>query len=122
MGVAMRLITPQEVQASAVQALGLDPSASDLSTVEAIACALRRAAGLYCPCPPQTLIEAVVTSVRGLVDSSMTRDAIEDTLEALIANRDLFEAQATDARETRLESLLYLVPPAFVRRKSGKLL
>lgn len=118
----MKLRNPDEIQVIAIEALGLDPAALDLSSVEAIACALRRVAGSLCPCPARTLVEAVSTSLRELVeDSTAIRKVIEDTLEAIVANGDLFEASEVDPSRTNQGALLYLVPPAFVRRQSGTL-
>jgi len=68
-GVAMRRLTRLEVHETQTQALGLDPSALDLTSVECIAAALRRAAGILCPCPPKTLVSSVVQALQHLAES-----------------------------------------------------
>jgi hypothetical protein len=46
--------------------LALDPSALDLTSIEAIAGALRRAASFLCPCGAATLVRTVVRPLQGL--------------------------------------------------------
>jgi hypothetical protein len=119
----MKLLNLTAAHASAVGSLGLDPTLLDLTSIEAIACALRRAAGMLCPCSERTLLEAVTSSMKGIVDESINiRDAVSDTLESIIANGDLFEASAQNTDRPEKASVLYLVPPAFVRRNSGAFL
>jgi hypothetical protein len=66
----------------------------------------------------------VVETCRGLIDIDDTfATKVGDTLEALVAHGDLFEVAASSENNRREGStLLYLVPPAFVRRQSGKIL
>jgi hypothetical protein len=118
MGLAMRALSPTEVHARSVEALGLDPSLLDLSSVEAIACALRRAAGFVCPCPERTLIRAVFSSLQGLSDDAeKLRNVVSETLELLIIHGDLLELHDADGR-----ALIYTAPPSFVRRRSGAIM
>jgi hypothetical protein len=78
---------------------------------------------MLCPCSARTLIEAVAISLRGITDeSNELQRTIEDTLESIIANGDLFEASAQNSCRSGQKSVLYLVPPAYVRRSSGALL
>ena len=88
----MKQLSPGEVHAQKVAELGLDPGSLDLMSVEAIAGALRRAAGFLCPCTAPTLVRSVVHPLRGLVDDlGTTKDLVEETLEAMIAHGDIFE-------------------------------
>ena len=121
MDMAMRILEPVDVHEVSVRALGLDSSALDLTTVEAIACCLRRAAGFLCPCSERTLLHAVVEPLYGLInDLDELQGTVEDTLEALVAHGDLFELpDASQAESTKQGSLLYCAPPAYVRRRSG---
>ena len=50
---------PTEVHANKVAELGFDQTALDLTSIEAIAAALRRAANFLCPCAATTLVRAV---------------------------------------------------------------
>ena len=120
----MKALSSSDVHARAIQALGLDPTALDLGTTEALAAAIRRAAGFYCPCSPATLMRAVLRPLDGLVDNpTLIREAADEALEALVAHGDLLEhrtVMGADTNETgQSRTLLYASPPAFVMRQSG---
>src|SRR5437879_4262714 len=68
------VLSPTEVHARKVRELGLDPTVIDLTSPEAIATALRRAAGFFCPCAPSSLVRSVTNSLRGLVAPERQRD------------------------------------------------
>src|SRR4029450_2793914 len=93
----------------------------NLTSIEAIAGALRRAASYRCPCSGATLAREVVRPLRGLVDNlDATKGIVEDTLEAMIAHGDIVEHQDVSEEPSRgLGSLLYAAPPSFVARGSG---
>lgn len=116
----MRRLTAAEVHARKVQELGLDPAAVDLTSIEGIAGALRRAASYLCPCSGATLVRDVVRPLRGLVeDMEATKGLAEETLEAVVAHGDILEHQEV-VEEPRSGSgrLLYAAPPSFVARES----
>ncbi|WP_148074610.1 hypothetical protein [Bythopirellula goksoeyrii] len=117
----MRRLSGPEVQAQKVAELGLDPAALDMMSVEAIAGALRRAAGFLCPCTAATLVRNVVAPLRGLVnDINEVKEQIDETLEAMVAHGDLCELRKCDeATGLMSPALLYATPPAFVVRESG---
>lgn len=117
----MRLITPTEVHAESVRALGLDPSLVDLSCVEALAGAIRRAAGFLCPCASSTLKRAVLEPLKGLIqDVDKLEENVEETIEALVAFGDLMEERDVTSDSGQLAGLLlYPSSPSFVRRQSG---
>jgi hypothetical protein len=121
----MKVLSSSDVHARAIQALGLDPTGLDLGTTEAIAAAIRRAAGFYCPCSPATLMRAVLRPLDGLVDNAtLTREVADETLEALVAHGDLLEHRNVTGTQSGDEAgqsrnLLYAAPPAFVMRQSG---
>src|SRR5438093_13338890 len=116
---AIKILPPSEVHSLAVATLGLDPTSVDLGTPEALAAAIRRAAGFHCPCSAKTLLRAVLQPLIGLVaDLPAIREAAVETLESVVAHGDLFEQRAvTDGEEGR--NLLYAAPPAFVMRGNG---
>ncbi len=120
----MKILKADEVQSEMVERLGMDPSILDLTTVEAIAAAIRRAAGLYCPCSPATLVRAVLKPLEGIIDDdSALQELIENTLDAIVAHGDLLEARDVSNTEERdTKNLLYLAPPSFVMRESGAVL
>src|SRR5262249_23665431 len=120
----MRLVTAAELHAQKVAELGLDAAAIDLTSAEAIAGALRRAAGFLCPCSAASLVRAVIRPLEGLVcDVDALRETVEETLEALTAHGDLLEHRDVSPEEdAQAGTLLYAAPPSFVRRESGAIL
>lgn len=88
----MRVLTSAEVHMGAVAQLGLDPTTLDLTSVELIGAALRRAASFLCPCAPATLVHGVVEPMRGLVDDlASARALVQETLDSMVAIGDFLE-------------------------------
>jgi hypothetical protein len=121
MELAMRRISSGELHALKVAELSLDPDALDLTTVEALAGALRRAASFLCPCTAPSLIRAVVQPLRGLVDDLEATEAlVDDILDAAVAHGDILEQRDVGENPTAAgTALLYAAPPSFLIRKSG---
>ena len=117
----LRHLTVAQVHALKVTELGLDPMALDLTSVEAIAAALRRMASFLCPCPSASLISGVTRPLRGLVDDfDAFKAMVEETLNAIIAHGDILEHRDVDEDSVNPPaSMLYLAPPSFVVRNSG---
>ena len=116
----MRRIPASEVHRKAVAGLGLDPDVVDLSSPEALAACIRRAAGFLCPCPPKTLVTSVVHSLNGLIaEDGELEDSVDQTLESLVAYGDLIQGREAETEHAQGSLLLYTAPPAFVCRQSG---
>lgn len=117
----MRHLTAADVHAEKVRELGLDPSALDLTSTEAIAGALRRAASFLCPCTAATLVRSVAQPLRGLVDDlEAMKVLVEDTLEAMVAHGDILEhPDVEESARHEPPALLYAAPASFLARKSG---
>lgn len=116
----MRRLSAAEVRALKVCELGLNPDAVDLSTVEGLAGALRRAASYLCPCSPATLVRAVVQPLRGLVpDLEAAEELVEATLEAMVAHGDVVEQPEMIEGAASGRTLFYAAPASFVMRQSG---
>ena len=117
----MRRLAANEVHANKVAELGLDHTALDLTSIEAIAAALRRAAQFLCPCAATTLVRAVAEPLRGLIkDEEETRGIVQETLESLIALGDLLEHSDIESDDSSHSAvLLYAAPPSFISRNSG---
>ena len=117
----MKLLTAIEVHARKVEELGLDPTAVDLTSVEAISGALRRVASFLCPCAAPTLVRGVVRPLQGLVgDLIAIKEVVESTLEAIIAHGDIIEQfDVSGGLGQGTGILLYAAPPSFVSRQSG---
>jgi hypothetical protein len=117
----VKRLTAAEVHEIKMADLGLDPTALDLASQEAIAAALRRAAGFLCPCSASTLLRSVVRPLRGLVpDMDDAKIMVEQVLEAIVAHGDVVEQhELTDDQPASLRLLLYAAPLSFVARQSG---
>jgi len=117
----LKRLTANEVRARKVEQLGLNPAAVDLTSIEAISGALRRAASFLCPCAASTLVRGVVRPLQGLVDDlTAIKEIVESTLEVMIAHGDIIEQLEVDgsSRFGKMR-LLYAAPPSFVSRLSG---
>ena len=118
---AVRQQSPLEVRHQKVAELGLDPGSFDLTSTEAVAGALRRAAGFLCPCTASSLVRAVVKPLRGLVeDLSIVKATVEETLEAVISQGDVLECREFVATLAQERTLLFAAPAAFIPRDSGR--
>lgn len=123
MEMGIRELTAEEVKAKSVAALGLDPTAFNLISVEALAGSLRRAATFLCPCSANTLVQGVMQALDGLVeDTEDVRQTVADTLQTLIAYGDLLEISGMSGDDKDSRPMIYAVPPIFVRRRSGAVL
>lgn len=117
----MKRLTVKEVHARKIEDLGLDPLVVDLTSIEAIACALRRVGSFLCPCTAATLVRSVVRPMRGLVDDlELVKGIVEETLEGMIAHGDILEHRDVEGDPGHgTTTLLYAAPAGFVARKSG---
>lgn len=118
---AVEAVTPADAVAHSVHALGLDHDAVDLTSVEAIAASLRRAASFLSPVAPGLLVRAVDEALACLPGySDETRPVVEATLNAVVLYGDLLELPVGDDGDRQRQ--LFLGPPAFVQRQSGAVL
>jgi len=119
----MKQILGEQLQAIKVRELGLDPAALDLTSTEALAAALRRAASLLCPASPRTLVRAISDPLRGLVPNlAAVEDRIDETLEAIVAYGDLIESATETQADKPVRYLLHPAAPSFVPRENGAVL
>jgi hypothetical protein len=115
---AVEALTPVEVASHSLRVLGLDPESLELSSIEALAASLRRAASFMCPTTPGLLLGSVDDAIAGLPGySNETRSLVETTLDSLVLYGDLLELPVDEEDGRRRK--LFLGPPAFVRRSSG---
>lgn len=120
----MKELSASGVHEAVTAGFDLDAEALDMETVEVISASLRRAAGLLCPCTHNTLVSAVAETCIGLVPKhGAFKENVTDTLNAIIAHGDLFELQDVgQGTHSHVRSVIYLVPPSFVRRHNGTVL
>jgi hypothetical protein len=107
----MRSLKANEVSARSVACLGLD--GVDLTAVESISCALRRAASFLCPCPRRALIRAVLDPLRGVHELAEFGDDVDEMFDALVGHGDLLELQDASQFEASGQ-LVFAAPPSFV--------
>lgn len=116
----MRRLSVSQLHALKVRELGLDATAIDLTSMEALSCAIRRMASFLCPCAAPTLIRGVVQPLRGLADDlASIKDSAESVLEAMISHGDIIEEFNVGENFEHNGVLLYAAPPSFVLRQSG---
>jgi hypothetical protein len=114
----IRRVSPQQAASSALEALGLGNAEVDLVEPEGLAESLRRAASFLCPATRSRIIRAVSDALAGLPGSADLRGAdLEGMLASLIGYGDLLELPPGTPGPGR--RLVFLGPPAFVRRRSG---
>ncbi|GIH71559.1 hypothetical protein [Sphaerimonospora thailandensis] len=117
------IITPlngREAAERTVHALGLDETATDLFSTEALCASLRRAGSFLCPTTPGQLVEAVLEAVTALdASSSISRDLVAEQLDLLVSIGDLVELPRQGVRGGRQ---LYLGPPSYVTKAPGQYL
>lgn len=119
----MRVLNGSEVVQRTLQELGLGQNPTSLLTRAALACSLRRVAGMHCPTSRGALLRAVVEPLRDLVDTpDVLAEVAEEVLEAVIAHGDLLELPEVVSSADRPRTLVYSAPPMFLVRSSGAVL
>ena len=109
-------LTGGSASALAVATLGLDADAVGLTSTEALAASLRRAASFLCPTSPSRLVDAVLGALKPIHGHELKRPDVVDLLDQLVASGDLLELRSGSGVSTRL---LYLAPPSYIERVPG---
>lgn len=119
----MKVLSRAEVVQRTLRELGLGRNPASLLTREALACALRRVAGMHCPTSRGALRRAVIEPLADLIDTADGLDElVDEVLEAVIAHGDLLELPEVASSAERPRTLLYATPPMFLARSSGAVL
>jgi len=112
------VVDQSQAKARSVQELGLDRESIALDAPEALAAALRRAASFLCPTTGTRLTDSVLHSLEWLTeDVASLSQILSDTLESLVGYGDLMELANLAVSSRGL--VLFLGPPAYIRRLSG---
>ena len=118
MGLGVRVLSRSEVIQRSLMELGLGQDPGGLTAPEALACSLRRLAGMYCPTSRAALLRAVTGPLEDLVDEpDVLAERADDVLEAVIAHGDLLELPEVASLGERPRTLVYAAPPRV--RRSG---
>ncbi len=116
----MRQLSPKKMCRQKVIELGLDPNRFELTSIEAIAAAIRRAAAFLCPCTASSMIRSIVNPLQGLVeDHDSLRLNVKQTLDAMTSQGDLLELEELNVSSSNKDTLLFAAPAAFIRRETG---
>jgi hypothetical protein len=115
----IEVVTGEQILSSAHDAL--EVGTTEILGQTYLASAIRRLAGVLCPCSPKTLMRAMLESHRGLfADEKVFGDDIETGLDNLLAIGDLLELKDVAAIDERIKGTwLFAAPPGFVVHHSG---
>jgi hypothetical protein len=116
----MKALPLRLVQTRCIEQLGLDSTALDLSSPEALAAVLRRLASFLCPCPSTKLVKAALALLEPLVDMDSLRDSISNTLDDLTGYGDLIESGDISGQSSG--RMIYLAAPSFVEASANMIL
>ena len=116
----MKLVSANALQSRAIEILGLDSSAIDLSSPEAIASTIRRAATFACPCSASHLTTGCFELLTPLLGPEFRRETVAESVEALVSYGDLFEGPDITGKSN--SELVYVTPPSFVAVSSSLVL
>lgn len=108
-------LTPTDLEAMAVELLGLDHEATGLLSIEGLCASIRRAASLLCPATPRQLVDAVLEVLRPL-SPDLQRDVVAEALDLVVNIGDLLEHRSADSGVRQL----YLAPPSYVTVRPGR--
>lgn len=120
MAMRTKLLSAADVARGMIEDLRLDPNILGVTDIEVLSALTRRTAGLLCPCPRKRILKNILQSLDGVVfDPGELRDAIDETIDTLVAHGDLLEHNDVTRESSRNEVVLNRAPMAFVRRDSG---
>lgn len=116
----------EEISAKAVlqasrEMLGLPAMRDGAIDDGMLAASIRRAAGIFCPCSPSTLVSAVRDSFQYLTDDNdELAKRISDAVEGLIIGGDLLELSQVTTDDPNVKGTwVFAAPPGFVTRPTG---
>lgn len=120
----LTITTPDEVINLLQAQLGIGDDREEQLSDALLAAILRRLSDFTCPCAPSTLVSAALASVQTLVivRPSDLKDRIEELIENLLTSGDLLElSKVTIHDQGDKENWLFVAPPGFVQRPSGRI-
>ncbi|MPT13529.1 MAG: hypothetical protein E2601_01240 [Microbacterium sp.] len=112
---SIQRLTREDLEATAVELLGLDHETTELLSIEGLCASVRRAASLLCPATPRQLVDAVLEVLRPL-SPELKRDAVAEALDLVVGIGDLLELRSAESGVRQL----YLAPPSYVTIRPGR--
>jgi hypothetical protein len=110
----MRSVTASEVEALSVERLGLDPTAVDFQSTEALAALIRHTASIRCPCSGRELTRTVEHLLEPLATgSAVLNERVSNAIDGVVSYGDLIEV--SDGRGAEAGQILALAAPSVVR-------
>jgi hypothetical protein len=110
----MKILTASAVEANSIERLGLDPSAVDFQSTEALAALIRQTAAFRCPCTDRELARAVARLLEPIASGSEDlHDRVWNAVDGVVSYGDLIEV--SDGRSAQAGQVLTLAAPAVVR-------
>jgi hypothetical protein len=113
----MQKVSSVDVEIAALRSLRLGAEVTSLSSPEAVAGLVRRAAGFVCPAPARRIVDAVHASAGEWLGDD-PRDLIGDAVQELLLHGDLVEVQTGGVTEG-FRKAVFLAVPSYVVRASG---
>jgi hypothetical protein len=116
-------VSEKEVIAFSRGVLGLGPSSGFLIDDAFVAGSLRRAAALFCPCSPSTLMDAIVDSLCFITNSEELESRGHFIVQQLVSRGDLLELnQVTIDDPLAKDTWIFPATPAFIVRPGGSVI
>lgn len=120
----LALTTPKEVISLLQASLGVAGARVVQVNDTLMAAILRRLSDYTCPCAPSVLAGVALAAIQplGAATTSDLKNQIEESIENLLISGDLLELSRVSVydREDK-ESWLFVAPPSFVKRPSGRI-
>lgn len=118
----IRLLSSEAASSSISEQLGLDPSDFSQKSTNYYASFMRRVCAMHCPMPRGTVIRLAKDLLSGFEeDVEITQSNIEAAVDGLFEAGDLLElSRFTSSDENFSGDWIFLAPPSYMRRESGK--
>lgn len=120
----LAITTPKEVINLLQASFGVAGARVDQINDTMMAAILRRLSDYTCPCAPSVLARAALAATQplGAKTASDLKNQIEESIENLLISGDLLELSRVSVREREdKENWLFVAPPSFVKRPSGRI-
>jgi hypothetical protein len=109
----MKSLTASAVEARSIERLGLDPTALDFQSTEALAALIRHTAAIRCPCTERELARTVTRLLEPLASrSDVLNERVSNAIDGVVSYGDLIEL--SDGKGANAGQVLALAAPSVV--------